>query len=82
MTHPTIFGFNGSNLMAGGEPVTGGEAILPLDQFYENLESILSRYARSDSPVYLQINGETFARLLGPYMDAESSRIGMSFVKA
>lgn len=40
MTQPTIFGMNGDTLMAGGE--AGKEAILPLDGFYKNLESILA----------------------------------------
>jgi TP901 family phage tail tape measure protein len=40
MTSPTLFGMNGSALMAGGE--AGAEAILPLKGFYDQLESILS----------------------------------------
>ena len=40
MLNPTIFGMNGSSLMAGGE--AGAEAILPLSQFYNRLENILS----------------------------------------
>ena len=40
MAKPTIFGMNGSSLMAGGE--AGKEAILPLKGFYDQLESILS----------------------------------------
>lgn len=40
MAGPTIFGMNGSSLMAGGE--AGKEAILPLTEFYTKLESILS----------------------------------------
>ena len=40
MTKPTIFGMNGSSLMAGGE--AGKEAILPLRGFYNQLEQILS----------------------------------------
>lgn len=40
MAGPTIFGMNGSSLMAGGE--AGKEAILPLTEFYSKLESILT----------------------------------------
>ncbi len=40
MTKPTIFGMNGSALMAGGE--AGSEAILPLSGFYDQLEAMLS----------------------------------------
>ena len=40
MTSPTIFGMNGSALMAGGE--AGAEAILPLSGFYKQLEAMLT----------------------------------------
>ena len=39
MTKPTVFGMNGSALMAGGE--AGAEAILPLSGFYKQLEAML-----------------------------------------
>ncbi len=39
MTGPTIFGMNGSSLMAGGE--AGKEAILPLKGFYDQLDAML-----------------------------------------
>lgn len=39
MNRPTIFGMNGSSLMAGGE--AGQEAILPLSGFYKQLEGML-----------------------------------------
>lgn len=39
MNRPTIFGMNGSSLMAGGE--AGQEAILPLSGFYKQLEAML-----------------------------------------
>ena len=39
MASPTIFGMNGSSLMAGGE--AGKEAILPLKGFYDQLEAML-----------------------------------------
>ena len=39
MSRPTIFGMNGSSLMAGGE--AGQEAILPLSGFYKQLEAML-----------------------------------------
>ena len=47
MTAPTIFGLNGSSLMAGGE--AGAEAILPLSQFYDRLEGMLSKRLNTDS---------------------------------
>ena len=42
MTRPTIFGMNGSSLMAGGE--AGAEAILPLSGFYKQLEAMISSH--------------------------------------
>ena len=39
MMEPTLFGFNGSSLIAGGE--AGPEAILPLKGFYTKLEAML-----------------------------------------
>lgn len=42
MNSPTVFGMNGSSLMAGGE--AGAEAILPLKGFYDKLETMLSSY--------------------------------------
>jgi hypothetical protein len=54
MTSPTIFGMNGSSLMAGGE--AGQEAILPLKGFYDNLENILtSRLDMSGMEKYLAV---------------------------
>lgn len=47
MTSPTIFGLNGSSLMAGGE--AGAEAILPLQAFYDQLESILTSKMNTDT---------------------------------
>ena len=39
MTKPTMFGINGSSIIAGGE--AGAEAILPLKGFYDQLSSML-----------------------------------------
>ena len=47
MAHPTIFGMNGSSLMAGGE--AGAEAILPLKGFYSQLEAMLSEKLNMNS---------------------------------
>ena len=41
MTSPTVFGMNGTRLMVGGE--AGAEAILPLAEFYTELNSMLDR---------------------------------------
>ena len=43
MASPMIFGANGNTLLAGGEPETGGEAILPLAPFYTKLNDMLDK---------------------------------------
>ena len=43
MPRSMIFGMNGNTLLAGGEPETGGEAILPLAPFYQKLNDMLDR---------------------------------------
>lgn len=54
MTKPTVFGMNGSSLMAGGE--AGAEAILPLKGFYNQLEGILTnRLDMSNMEKYLAV---------------------------
>ena len=54
MTSPTVFGMNGSTLLAGGE--AGPEAILPLGSFYKELEGMLeSRLDMSGLEKYLAI---------------------------
>ena len=54
MTSPTVFGMNGSSLLAGGED--GAEAILPLKGFYDQLERMLaSRLNTSAMERYLAI---------------------------
>lgn len=66
MAKPTIFGMNGSSLMAGGE--AGREAILPLKGFYDQLESILSsRLNTSTMEQYLAVIAANSGR--GIYLD-------------
>lgn len=47
MTSPTIFGMNGSSLMAGGE--AGAEAILPIAGFYKQLEAMISSHLNTSA---------------------------------
>lgn len=47
MTSPTIFGINGSSLIAGGE--AGAEAILPLAGFYKQLEAMISSHLNTSA---------------------------------
>lgn len=66
MAKPTVFGMNGSSLMAGGE--AGKEAILPLKGFYEQLENILSaRLNMTAMEKYLAIIADNSSR--GIYLE-------------
>ena len=47
MTQPTIFGARNNTLLAGGE--AGQEAILPLDNFYNYLDSKLDNFTKEDN---------------------------------
>lgn len=81
ITSPTIFGMNGSSLMAGGE--AGAEAILPLAGFYKQLEAMISSHLNtsamekylaviadnSSKGIYLE-NGTLVGHLL-PAIDGE-----------
>ena len=83
MTHPTIFGMNGSSLMAGGE--AGAEAILPLKGFYDNLENILTnRLDMSGMEKYLAVIAANSSKgiyledgtLVGHLLPAIDSKLG------
>lgn len=61
MNGPTIFGMNGNTLLAGGEPETGGEAILPLKPFYTELNSILDKkLERIESATNVTVESHTY----------------------
>ena len=54
-----IFGQMGGNLLGGGE--AGQEAVLPLSDFYDHLDGILSRYMNNTaSGLVVQLNIERF----------------------
>ena len=83
MTRPTLFGMNGTNLMAGGE--AGAEAILPLKGFYSQLESILSnRMDTSTMERYLSVIAANSSKgiyledgtLVGHLLPAIDSKLG------
>ena len=83
MTRPTLFGMNGTNLMAGGE--AGAEAILPLKNFYNQLENILStRLDTSAMEQYLAVIAANSSKgiylkdgtLVGHLLPAIDSRLG------
>lgn len=85
MTNPTIFGMNGSSLMAGGE--AGAEAILPLKGFYDNLENILTnRLDMSGMEKYLAVIAANSSKgiyledgtLVGHLLPAIDSQLGQA----
>ncbi len=66
MTKPTIFGMNGSSLMAGGE--AGAEAVLPLSGFYKQLEAMFdNRLNMSVMEKYLSIIADNSSK--GIYLE-------------
>lgn len=66
MTSPTLFGINGSSLMAGGE--AGPEAILPLKGFYDQLSALLDQKLNtSDMEKYLAIIADNSSK--GIYLE-------------
>lgn len=66
LTKPTIFGMNGSSLMAGGE--AGREAVLPLKGFYQQLDQMISSYLNTSAlEKYLAIIAENSCK--GLYLD-------------
>lgn len=46
----------------------------------EEIASIGFGQERSGGPVYMQIDGKTFARLMAPYLDSEKTRVGVNLV--
>ena len=72
----------GSTLARIGE--AGREVVLPLENNLSYLDEFARRIAdkipaAQNGPVYLQVDGKTFARLMHPYSAEESKRIGVGF---
>ena len=85
LTKPTVFGMNGSSLMAGGE--AGKEAVLPLKGFYDQLEHILSsRMNTGKMEQYLAVIANNSSKgiyledgtLVGHLLPAIDSRLGQA----
>lgn len=85
LTKPTVFGMNGSSLMAGGE--AGKEAVLPLKGFYDQLENILSsRMNTGKMEQYLAVIANNSSKgiyledgtLVGHLLPAIDSRLGQA----
>lgn len=78
MNSPMIFGMNNNTLLAGGEPETGGEAILPLAPFYTKLSDMLDKKlatVQQIQNVYLEshtyIDGEEISNRTVSKVDAK-----------
>lgn len=85
LTKPTVFGMNGSSLMAGGE--AGKEAVLPLKGFYDQLEHILSSWMNTGKmEQYLAVIANNSSKgiyledgtLVGHLLPAIDSRLGQA----
>lgn len=61
MNDSMIFGMNGNKLLAGGEPETGGEAILPLKPFYQELNTMLDeKLKKIESGTNVKVENHTY----------------------
>ena len=61
MNDSMIFGMNGNTLLAGGEPETGGEAILPLKPFYQELNTMLDeKLKKIESGTNVKVENHTY----------------------
>lgn len=65
MTQATMFGMNGNKAMIGGE--AGPEAILPLEPFYNYMDSKLDNIA--NRPIIIEIDGREFMRAVAGNQD-------------
>lgn len=66
MTDPTVFGFNGSNLMVGGE--AGAEAIVPLNELWKRLESNKGGTAT----IIINLDGKTIGETAVEYINGQT----------
>ena len=65
MTQPTMFGMNGNKAMVGGE--AGPEAVLPLEPFYNFMDSKLDSIA--NRPIIIEIDSRELMRVLAVNQD-------------
>ncbi|SCJ00153.1 Phage-related minor tail protein [uncultured Clostridium sp.] len=65
MTQPTMFGMNGNKAMVGGE--AGAEAVLPLEPFYNYMDSKLDSIA--NRTIVIEIDGREFMRAVAGNQD-------------
>lgn len=71
-----IFGQMGGNLLGGGE--AGQEAVLPLSDFYDHLDGILSRYmTNADSGLIIQVSIDHFENSRTEDIQELARRVGI-----
>lgn len=71
-----IFGQMGGNLLGGGE--AGQEAVLPLSDFYDHLDGILSRYmTNTDSGLIIQVSIDHFENSRTEDIQELARRVGI-----
>lgn len=71
-----IFGQMGGNLLGGGE--AGQEAVLPLSDFYDHLDGILSRYmTNTDSGLVIQVAIDHFENSRAEDIQELARRVGI-----
>ncbi|MBK1809429.1 hypothetical protein JHL18_02045 [Clostridium sp. YIM B02505] len=70
MTKPMAFGINPTtgNVMAGGEPSTGGEAIIPLNKLPELMAQALKQAGFGQQPIVVSVSGKELFTAMSPHM--------------
>lgn len=60
------------------------EVVSPLSTMKQALKEALAEagmnQSNSNGPLYLQIDGRTFAQLMNPYIDSEKNRVGVKLI--
>lgn len=69
LTKPMSFGINPvtGNVMAGGEPSTGGEAIMPLNKLPGIMAEAMKQIGYNQQPIIINIDGKEVFSALSPY---------------
>lgn len=69
LTKPMPFGINPStgNVMAGGEPSTGGEAIMPLNKLPELMAEAMRQAGIGSQPIIVSVDGRELFTAMSPH---------------
>lgn len=76
LTRPMPFGINPATgkVMAGGEPSTGGEAIMPLNKLPELMAEALRQSGFGERPIIISIDGREVFAAMSPYAAMATKR--------